>query len=337
VSPTAQRNSGVAPTRALNQGEGYELEIVHTPTISSKFDDYVDIVAVHGLTERTDSKKAASTWLFVPPTRANIISIPGFLDPSRIEGTRPHILNHASEIISAPSLFRLFREKINYHHEAESSTTKSVNWLKDEGMLPKSFPQARIMQFGYPFSAADGSGPSLEDIASELLKRLIRERENSSSESRPIIFIGHSFGGIVISKALILAENKETYLDIATATIGLLFLGTPFRGSTTVVKYLRSKNTHAKSGTSPLTQTEQSTSPDNPSPEAAAPVNPPVDHGTPPLYTLLDLSAGNAKILDCLVKDVQKIITNRSIHVACFYETIDTNLFKEYSTVGSCY
>ncbi|KAF8535854.1 hypothetical protein BDD12DRAFT_692879, partial [Trichophaea hybrida] len=83
--------------------------------------------------------------------------------------------------------------------------TKEVNWLKDSDMLPAAHPEARIMTFGYPrtlesrdVSPADG----LILIAKALLRQLSKKRSPLSCNSRrPIIFIGHSFGGIVIENA----------------------------------------------------------------------------------------------------------------------------------------
>ncbi|KAG8843513.1 hypothetical protein FRB91_003310, partial [Serendipita sp. 411] len=69
-----------------------------------------------------------------------------------------------------------------------------VMWLKE--YLPKDFPAARIMAFEYNsrwLYEADFQG--LEEHASALLDALVEQRQHSFS--RPILFIGHSYGGLV--------------------------------------------------------------------------------------------------------------------------------------------
>lgn len=53
-------------------------------------------------------------------------------------------------------------------------------------------------------------------------------------QHRPIIFIGHSLGGLVIQKALLHSDESpdELYSDVVDSTAGVVFLGTPHRGST---------------------------------------------------------------------------------------------------------
>ncbi|KAJ9660144.1 hypothetical protein H2201_007051 [Coniosporium apollinis] len=50
-------------------------------------------------------------------------------------------------------------------------------------------------------------------------------------QSRPILFIAHSFGGLVLKEALVRASIGEEYKNIRDATCGVIFLGTPHQGS----------------------------------------------------------------------------------------------------------
>ncbi|RYP58456.1 hypothetical protein DL769_008947 [Monosporascus sp. CRB-8-3] len=107
--------------------------------------------------------------------------------------------------------------------ESGPSLPAKVNWLKDNNMLPRCFPRARIMQFSYPASLADTASNNLKAVASELLRRLSDERKDCGPGlSRPIIFIGHSFGGIVVSEALIMAK-EGSHSSLPSATAGLVF------------------------------------------------------------------------------------------------------------------
>ncbi|KAK4158894.1 hypothetical protein QBC43DRAFT_273523 [Cladorrhinum sp. PSN259] len=116
--------------------------------------------------------------------------------------------------------------------ERPGSNKTIAEWLKDEDMLPAAIPRSRIMRFGYD-STWYGAQPvkqRLEPIATDMLHRLQYVREDC--ENRPIIFIGHCFGGIVIQKAYLLAKaNDDDYPGVAASTAGIVFMGTPHRGT----------------------------------------------------------------------------------------------------------
>ena len=111
-------------------------------------------------------------------------------------------------------------------------TSRETNafWLKD--FLPHDVPNARIMTFGYNADAAFGN--TTADIighARSLLSSLIDKREGDDELRRPIIFIGHSLGGILIKQSLFQATIEQRYDNISESTVGILFLGTPHRGN----------------------------------------------------------------------------------------------------------
>lgn len=105
------------------------------------------------------------------------------------------------------------------------------NWLKD--FLPADIPSARIMAFGYEFSK---SFAKLEDKSLELLNCLSAKRNEtgrSLSGPRPIVFICHDVGGILVKKALILAHecpSDPDYKDILDNSRAIVFLGVPHNG-----------------------------------------------------------------------------------------------------------
>ncbi|KAI9764475.1 MAG: hypothetical protein M1840_008401 [Geoglossum simile] len=103
-------------------------------------------------------------------------------------------------------------------------------WLKD--FLPQDVPNARIMTFGYNSDVAFGNTTSgIADHAKALLSSLVDKREEDDGMRKPIIFVGHSLGGIVIKQALFQARVEQRYNSISESTIGIIFLGTPHRGS----------------------------------------------------------------------------------------------------------
>ncbi|KAI9766209.1 MAG: hypothetical protein M1839_005011 [Geoglossum umbratile] len=89
------------------------------------------------------------------------------------------------------------------------------------------------MSYGYNSRTAFSKAVTdINDEAAMLLDRLNGERQNEDQKTRPIIFVSHSLGGIVVKKALILAhERSRHYLDLLNSVRGLVFFGVPHRGS----------------------------------------------------------------------------------------------------------
>ena len=70
-------------------------------------------------------------------------------------------------------------------------------WLRD--FLPFQLPNAKIMSYGYNSEVVFSKAVTdIVDEAAMLLDRLDGER--LEGKTRPIIFISHSFGGIVVKK-----------------------------------------------------------------------------------------------------------------------------------------
>ncbi|KPA35726.1 hypothetical protein FLAG1_11555 [Fusarium langsethiae] len=104
-------------------------------------------------------------------------------------------------------------------------------WLRD--FLPKDVPNIRVLLYGYDTSLQGSlSNQSMEDLGGGFLEKLIAFRANDGTNRRPIIFIGHSLGGLLIKEALIRAgkhrNNKDS--DLSKASFGMLFFGVPNLG-----------------------------------------------------------------------------------------------------------
>ena len=111
-------------------------------------------------------------------------------------------------------------------------TRNKVDWLRDSNMLPRSVTNARIMVFEYE-SQWFGKGSinqRLSSVADQLIQALSYRRPRGSK--RPILFVCHCLGGIVVEKAVIGAQLRQNdYPNIFTSIVGCVFLGTPFRGT----------------------------------------------------------------------------------------------------------
>ncbi|KAH7129973.1 hypothetical protein B0J13DRAFT_627109 [Dactylonectria estremocensis] len=166
----------------------------------------------------------------------------------------PHglfVLHPSSEIYLAPTDIDVDIVAVHgLNGSARKTWTDSATgqcWLED--LLPHSIPRCRIMTFGYDSKLAFSKSRSgVETFARDLLNRLriVRSSNEASMEggylriaadapqarNRPLVFVAHSLGGIVVKKALITAHNgPEAYAPILQATAGIVFLGTPHRGS----------------------------------------------------------------------------------------------------------
>lgn len=111
-----------------------------------------------------------------------------------------------------------------------------VFWPKD--LLPQAAPNARILTYGYDTKIRHWIGPpknqnSVRDIAWNFLVQL--EATRRDDPSRPLLFIAHSLGGIVVKELLRRASACHTIKShlhpIFASTIGLIFFGTPHAGS----------------------------------------------------------------------------------------------------------
>ncbi|KAK5703268.1 hypothetical protein LTR97_004217 [Elasticomyces elasticus] len=73
----------------------------------------------------------------------------------------------------------------------------------------------------------------LTDHANSLVGDLGQLRRESGTADRPIIFVVHSMGGLLVQKALNISESSgDNYLSsIYSSTFAIAFLGTPHRGS----------------------------------------------------------------------------------------------------------
>ncbi|KAF2964022.1 hypothetical protein GQX73_g9558 [Xylaria multiplex] len=89
-------------------------------------------------------------------------------------------------------------------------TGRPVFWIKD--LLPADLPHARIMTYGYSSQVSSVKYLTQRTLYSQskvLLTTLKRSRQDGSATNRPIIFIAHSLGGLVVKSALIHADRDD--------------------------------------------------------------------------------------------------------------------------------
>ncbi|UKZ50065.1 hypothetical protein TrVGV298_004321 [Trichoderma virens] len=99
-------------------------------------------------------------------------------------------------------------------------------WIKDEEFITRIKRPIRIFSFSYNGDVeANLSSSSPAFHASDLLCCLEQALERSAG--RPLIFIAHGFGGIIVKKAIQLCFMTPTYPRTKNALAGVVFFGTP--------------------------------------------------------------------------------------------------------------
>ncbi|KAL8405709.1 hypothetical protein RB596_004537 [Gaeumannomyces avenae] len=128
------------------------------------------------------------------------------------------------------------RKLARFLQRSSARETSSVYWPTD--LLPNTIPDARIMTYGYDTHIRHKAfGPrasqnTIYDIAGDFLVALEAERRGATH--RPLIFIAHSLGGIVVKEMLRRSQGCHSHDHLrqtASATIGVVFFGTPHSGA----------------------------------------------------------------------------------------------------------
>lgn len=119
--------------------------------------------------------------------------------------------------------------KNNSNHAFDTWTKGNTLWLRD--MLPERLSKpVRVMLFAYNSSPAiNASAIKLDDHSRNLLQWLSSKRPQKHHQ-RPLVFICHSLGGLVVKQALVEAKLDESYTSIIKSTRLLVFFGCPHQG-----------------------------------------------------------------------------------------------------------
>ncbi|KAF5009121.1 hypothetical protein FDECE_4673 [Fusarium decemcellulare] len=116
----------------------------------------------------------------------------------------------------------------------DSKGVKLEPWPKL--LLSKDVPKSRIMTFGYDarvINKDSASGRLAAESASEHARELVHALRDYRCETktmgRHIIFVCHSLGGIAMCFSY--RRSTQDYHDVWKSTAGIIFMGTPHRGS----------------------------------------------------------------------------------------------------------
>lgn len=112
---------------------------------------------------------------------------------------------------------------------------KALYWPED--LLARECSDMRILTYGYDSKVSKffGTVPhhNLHTLGRNMLTSVANKR--TTCPGRPLLFICHSLGGILVKQSLVLAQKAsgaDAHLKhIRKATIGVIFFGTPHSGS----------------------------------------------------------------------------------------------------------
>ncbi|XP_059148658.1 protein SERAC1-like [Physella acuta] len=109
-------------------------------------------------------------------------------------------------------------------------------WPRD--WLASDCPNVRIISIGYNSTLHlwgdhcpyEQEKRTIEGRSREIIQKLLQ----AGVGSRPIIWVGHSMGGLLIKKIISLGEHETEFSKFSTQTKGVVFYSVPHRGSSIV-------------------------------------------------------------------------------------------------------
>jgi pimeloyl-ACP methyl ester carboxylesterase len=193
-------------------------------------------------------KRARSSPMKKPPSDFEVIS-QGEFDLVFIHGINGHPITTwrvENEETSAPvpvlskirergkiAVEEGYRAYMSYLSDPEKAAKEieaeeAICWPRD--WLPHYLPRARIMTVSYDIALTRWSSSETVPLKQQAAAILQKLRLFGIGE-KPLIFIAHSFGGLIVKEMLLLSSKKEEYRDVVEQTKAILFFSTPHRGS----------------------------------------------------------------------------------------------------------
>jgi hypothetical protein len=127
----------------------------------------------------------------------------------------------------------LFRSAIETCTDSKTGTL----WIRD--LFPHQQYKSRVLTYDYErrtlLTPGNGIVDPLLNLATSFVGELNAERSLTGAFHRPLIFICHGFGGLLLKRALAwshsrLAKKTEHLRSIYVSTYAILFVGTPHHG-----------------------------------------------------------------------------------------------------------
>ncbi|KAL2069213.1 hypothetical protein VTL71DRAFT_15551 [Oculimacula yallundae] len=113
-----------------------------------------------------------------------------------------------------------------------ASPSPAHYWPKEWLPADPDFRNVRIHSFGYNSDWLDNRENllTIHDFGQSLIEEIYNTLGRGAANT-PIVFIGHSMGGLVIKKACIISRENPVYNTVGARIHSIYFLATPHRGS----------------------------------------------------------------------------------------------------------
>ena len=114
---------------------------------------------------------------------------------------------------------------------------KDTNTHWPSALLKQDISDARVLSFGYDADIVGfwdpASNSRLSNHAEKLVGALVWKRERTNTETRRLLFVAHSLGGLVVEYALNHSRSaRQIYLrQVESYTMGIVFLRVPHYGA----------------------------------------------------------------------------------------------------------
>ncbi|KAL7916980.1 hypothetical protein ACQKWADRAFT_317663 [Trichoderma austrokoningii] len=121
-------------------------------------------------------------------------------------------------------------------------------WLRH--FLSQDLPYCRTMTYGYNSKLSTRGNDTIIDYSRGLMEALKKIRNTEELRQRPLFFIAHSFGGIILAHAVQTNEDDDpTIATLHKATYGMLLFGIPHKGLLVndIEKMLAGQDNHPRS------------------------------------------------------------------------------------------
>lgn len=103
-------------------------------------------------------------------------------------------------------------------------------WFTKPEFLGRLKNSVRCLSFGYNANRfGDVANTRIIHHANDLLRNLVLKRLDNPT--RPIIFIAHSLGGLIVKRAILLCATNNDWSAVKDSTKSIVFMGTPHMGS----------------------------------------------------------------------------------------------------------
>lgn len=104
-------------------------------------------------------------------------------------------------------------------------------------LVPSDFPNVRVMTYGYDSHPTHFyRGAAVQMTITQHSRQLLQTVTNSRSRcmKRPLVFVAHSLGGILVKDAMVLSDRhpQPHMQDVALSCRYMMFFGTPHQGAT---------------------------------------------------------------------------------------------------------